>query len=120
MTLVMNTESARALRKVRASKDMWQQQGFVMTNFQCEDIIRRKEQGGAGVNKGMLGLSLRCQKVIQYVEKNKAGMKKTQKEMRKRNDVAKKRGHLFSQVLTGLRGVIWAELAEVPAVHARS
>ena len=91
-----------------------------MTNFQHEAIIRRKELGGAGVNKGMLGLSLSCQKVIQYVEKSRADMEKTQKEMRKRDDVGKKTGHFCSQILTGLRGAMWAELAEVPAVHAES
>lgn len=79
-----------------------------MTNFQQEDIIRRKQLGGAGVNKGMLGLSLSCQKVIQYVEKGRADMEKTRKEMRKRDDVSKKTGHFCGQALTGLRGTMWA------------
>lgn len=90
----------------------------MITKFQHED--RRKELGGAGVNKGMLGLSLTCQKVIQYVEKCRADMENTQKEMKKRDDVGKKTGHFHSQVLTGLRGMMSPELAEVPAAHAQS
>lgn len=38
--------------------------------------------GGAGVNKGLFGLSLSYQEVIQYVEKNRVDEKKTVKEMR--------------------------------------
>lgn len=38
--------------------------------------------GGAGVIKGLSGLSLSYQKVIQYVEKRRAYEKKTKKGMR--------------------------------------
>jgi len=40
--------------------------------------------------------------------------------MRKKDDVGKKTGHFCGQALTGLRGTVWAELAEVPAVRAQS
>lgn len=56
--------------------------------------------------------------MIQCVEKSRADEKKM-KEMRKGDDVGKK-GHFCSQVLAGLRGAMWAELEEVPAVHALS
>lgn len=76
--------------------------------------------GGAGVNKGLFGLSLSCKKEIQYAEKSRADEKKRKKEMRKRDDVGKKTGHFCSQGMAGLRGAMWAELEEVPAVHALS
>lgn len=72
-----------------------------MINFHPEDVTRKKQLGEAGVNKGMLGVSLSCQKVIQYVEKGRAGMEKIQKEMRKRDDVDKKSGYFCIQALTG-------------------
>jgi len=51
-----------------------------MTDYQREEIIWRKQLGGVGVNKGMLGWSLSCQKVIQYVEKSRADMEKHRKK----------------------------------------
>ena len=65
-----------------------------MTNAQCEDLIWRKQLGGAGVKKGILGLSLGCQKLIQYVGKSRADMEKAQREMRKRDDGSRKTGNV--------------------------
>lgn len=91
-----------------------------MTDARCEDLIKRKCLGGAGVKKGVLGLSLGCQKLVQYVGKSRAGTEKAEREMRKRDDVGRKTGNVCSRALTGLGGRTWAELTEVPAAHAQS
>lgn len=91
-----------------------------MTNARCEDLIKRKRLGGAGVKKGVLGLSLGCQKLVRYVGKSRADTEKAEREMRKRDDVGRKTGNVCSQALTGLGGTTWAELAEVPEEHKQS